>query len=260
MRALPERGTLPERPTCSVVVPVRDDAAELRGLLAAIAAQDVAPDEIVVVDNGSRDDSAAVARAAGCRVVSEERPGIPAAAAAGYDAARGDLILRCDADSRPGPGWVRAHVQAHRHARPGTVAVTGPAWFDLPGGLGRPASLAYVGAYVLATGSALGHAPLYGTTMSLRADWWASVRAGVTRTADVHDDMALSFLVRPGERVTFTRAVGVGMSPRALRGGADARRRWDRAWETLRLAWAVEPPWRRLRRRLIPARILGRRP
>ncbi|RIJ54999.1 glycosyltransferase, partial [Clavibacter lycopersici] len=69
------------RPTVSVVIPVRDDAGHLRACLQALAGQTVAPDEVVVVDNASRDDSAEVARLAGARVVHEPVVGIPAAAA-----------------------------------------------------------------------------------------------------------------------------------------------------------------------------------
>jgi glycosyltransferase involved in cell wall biosynthesis len=76
------------RPTVSVVIPVRDDAGHLRACLRALAGQTVAPDEIVVVDNASSDDTAEVARAAGARVVREPVVGIPAAACTGYDAAR----------------------------------------------------------------------------------------------------------------------------------------------------------------------------
>jgi len=43
-----------------VVIPVLDDAAALRRCLAAIAAQTRRTDEIVVVDNGSSDDTAGV--------------------------------------------------------------------------------------------------------------------------------------------------------------------------------------------------------
>ena len=73
--------------TVSVVIPVRDDAEMLARCLAALAAQTRPADEIVVVDNGSSDDSASVARSAGARVVAEATPGIPQAASTGYDAA-----------------------------------------------------------------------------------------------------------------------------------------------------------------------------
>ncbi|MCU1432036.1 MAG: glycosyl transferase family 2, partial [Actinotalea sp.] len=83
-------------PTLSVVVPVKDDAVALRRCLRQIGRQTVEPLEVIVVDNGSRDTTAAVAREHGARVVVEAAPGIAAAASAGYDAAVGQVIVRCD--------------------------------------------------------------------------------------------------------------------------------------------------------------------
>ena len=103
--------------TVSVVIPVKDDARRLAVCLAAIRRQTVAPLEVVVVDNGSTDASAAVARAGGARVVREEHAGIPAASAAGYDAAIGDVIARLDADSIPPAEWVET-IRGHLTERP----------------------------------------------------------------------------------------------------------------------------------------------
>ncbi|HCG15916.1 MAG TPA: glycosyl transferase, partial [Micrococcus luteus] len=63
-----------------------------RVCLALLAAQSRPALEVVVVDNGCVDDSAVLARAAGARVVREPRRGVPAAAAAGLDAAVGELL------------------------------------------------------------------------------------------------------------------------------------------------------------------------
>lgn len=232
------------------MVPVRDDEAELRGLLDALEQQREPPLEIIVVDNGSSDASAAVARAAGCIVLTHPVPGIAAAAAAGYDAARGDLIVRCDADSRPPPGWLLAHRRIHARDGPRTVLVTGPGRFILPAPLGDLLSGLYIGAYLLLTAAALGHLPAFGTTMSMRRQWWHQVREGTSRSADVHDDMDLSFQVRPGQRVRVTREVTVAMSPRALRVDRALLLRWSRAMHTLRRNWRLERPWQRWAARL----------
>ncbi len=90
----------------SVVITARNDAPMLRRALEALAAQTRPADEIVVVDNDSSDDTAAVAATGGARVVTEPIPGIPQAASAGYDAAVGRLIARIDADTVVPPGWL----------------------------------------------------------------------------------------------------------------------------------------------------------
>src|ERR1700721_2618991 len=54
--------------------------------------------EVLVVDNASEDDSAALAVAAGARVISEPRRGYGSAYLAGFAAARGRYIVMADAD------------------------------------------------------------------------------------------------------------------------------------------------------------------
>jgi len=80
--------------TCDLVLPCRDEAAALRELLPRV------PDElsVIVVDNGSRDGTAAVARSLGARVVLEPRPGYGAAVHAGVLAARAEHLAVMDGD------------------------------------------------------------------------------------------------------------------------------------------------------------------
>ncbi|MCD4527492.1 glycosyltransferase family 2 protein [Nocardioides sp. cx-173] len=237
-------------PTVSVVIPVRDDAEALRACLRLLAVQTTPPLEVVVVDNGSSDESAAVARAGGARVVAEPAVGIPSAAATGYDAARGEVIARCDADSRPGPEWVARIADAFA-SRPDLDAVTGWGWFhDLPRGLRWPAAAAYLGTYYATTHLALGHTSLWGSSMALRRSAWQAVRGEVHRDdPELHDDLDLAFVLGPSRVVRLDPRLLVGVSARSLRGAEQRRRRLDRAWRTLRVNWAVQPPWLRWQER-----------
>lgn len=190
-------GPAPSTVTVSVVIPVRDDSAHLRRCLGALAAQTLAPDETVVVDNDSRDDSAAVARAAGARVVFCGERGIPAAARTGYDAALGELILRLDADSIPAPTWVRSMVEALRD--PKVDAVTGGAVFH-DGPVTRRVTMAraFLWTYTAFAFPALGHTPLWGSNMAFRRRAWDDVRAEVHLDPELHDDLDLAYHL--GER------------------------------------------------------------
>lgn len=235
----------------SVVIPARDDAAALDRCLSLLAAQTVAPYEVIVVDNASCDDTAGVARRHGVRVVHEPRVGIPFAAATGYDAAQGQVIARLDADSRPGPDWVaRITVQMSRDR---VDAVSGTGWFhDLPRGLGRPAAGAYLGAYYVLGHLAAGHPVLWGSSMALRRTCWHRVRDRVHREdPELHDDMDLALVLGPGSRIRLDRGLAVGVSARSLRGGAQLRRRFARAFRTLAVNWAESPPWLRWRAHLV---------
>ena len=230
----------------SVVIPVRDDAVALRTCLAALARQTVRPLEVVVVDNGSSDASAVVARAFGARVVVEPHVGIPAAAATGYDAAAGQVVARLDADSVPPEHWVE-QVAAALAARPDSVAVTGVGVFhDAPAGLRHVLSVLYLGSYYLLGLAAAGHHVLWGSCMAFRRDAWTAVSGRVHRgDPEVHDDLDLALVLGPGAHVRLLPTWRVAVSARSLRGHGQRRRRLARARRTLALNWADAPPWQR---------------
>ncbi len=230
----------------SVVIPVRDDAVHLRRCLVALSRQTVPPLEVVVVDNASTDDSAAVARACGARVVEEPSIGIPAATATGYDAAVGSVLARLDADSLPPEDWVERIVDALER-RPDAVAVTGLGVFrDAPLGLRHLLSALYLGSYYVLGAAAAGHHVLWGSSMAIRRDAWAAVSGRVHRgDRELHDDLDLSLVLGPGARIDLVPTLTVGVSVRSLRGRAQLRRRLVRALRTLRLNWRDAPPWER---------------
>ena len=92
----------------SVVVPVRNGAATLPACLQALAAQTVGPAayEVIVVNDGSTDETAAVARRYPVRCLDLPPSGPAAARNAGVRQAQGDLVLFTDADCAPAPDWV----------------------------------------------------------------------------------------------------------------------------------------------------------
>lgn len=79
---------------CQLILPCRDEALALPALLASV------PPGIgvIVVDNGSSDQTASVARGLGAHVVEELTPGYGAAVQAGVEAATADLIAVADGD------------------------------------------------------------------------------------------------------------------------------------------------------------------
>lgn len=113
-------------PVVSVIIPVWNSPRLLRDCLAAIERQTLPSGqfEILVVDNGSTDDTAAVARAVpGVIVIEESQPGSYAARNRGLEAARGEYVAFTDADCLPAPDWLEAALRAARvHPRFGVLA------------------------------------------------------------------------------------------------------------------------------------------
>ena len=99
----------------SVVISSLNGAAGVDRCLRALAAQ---PNrsrlEIIVVDDGSADATAAVARAHGVTVISHPRNlGLAAARNTGVSAATGDIIAFLDDDCEPEPGWAEHLLAAY---------------------------------------------------------------------------------------------------------------------------------------------------
>jgi len=97
-------------PEISVVVPVRDGAAELPLLLASLEAQTLARDrfEVIVVDNASSDATADVARRGGALVLDEPVPNRSRARNRGAAAARSGLLAFIDVDCVAEPAWLES--------------------------------------------------------------------------------------------------------------------------------------------------------
>lgn len=94
----------------SVVIPCLDEEEPVGGVVREVLAQGV--DEVIVVDNGSRDATATRARDAGSRVVSEPLRGYGRACAAGVAAVRSDAEIVCflDGDGSDVPRFLPAVV------------------------------------------------------------------------------------------------------------------------------------------------------
>lgn len=115
-------------PQVSIVVPSRGGAQRLPHLVAALRAQTEPSWEAVVVLDGDIDDSAGVlATRAGDlpvrTIVFDQNQGRSAALNAGFAAATGEVLVRCDDDLRPASDFVAAHLARHRAGRVGVVGL-----------------------------------------------------------------------------------------------------------------------------------------
>ena len=138
-----------------MIVPAKNAQDTLARTLAALAAQDLdEPFEVVVVDDGSTDDTGRLARSApGPITVLDQAAAGPAQARnLGVARSTGTALAFCDADVFPDPGWLRTGVAALEHADvvqghvlPDPAARLGPfdrtLWITCEAGLYETASL-----------------------------------------------------------------------------------------------------------------------
>lgn len=202
----------------AVVIPARNEAHNLPGLLADL--RRTAPAQCVVVDDGSTDDTARIAAAAGATVIGagERPPGWNPkswAVQTGIDTVTQPVVVLLDADVRLAPGALEA-VVATLDVEGGLVSVAPR--HDV-GGVLETASVPFN--VVAALGAAAGRNPAsggaraaFGPCIAVRTDDLVAVGGHAAVAGELLDDVALAHRFR---------ACGRGVSLR--RGGALVRYR-----------------------------------
>ena len=96
----------------SIIIPAYNAADTIFACVRALQTQTIPRGryEIIVVDDGSADDTAQRAADAGARVIRQENAGAAAARNRGAQAAQGEILLFTDSDCIPAPDWVAQMV------------------------------------------------------------------------------------------------------------------------------------------------------
>ena len=118
-------------PTVSFVVPARNEAAYITECIDSLRRQrSFCGAEIVVVDNGSTDATAALAVKAGAKVVAEPRAGLARARQAGWAAAAGEIVVYVDADTRLPASWTEEVLRLFAADRDLVAVSSGFTFYD----------------------------------------------------------------------------------------------------------------------------------
>lgn len=199
----------------SIVIPVYNEALELDACLRAIAKQTVQPFEVIVVDNNSTDSTSAIAeRYSFVTRISEAKQGVVYARTTGFNAAKGEIIGRIDADTRLPKNWVET-----------VEAIFADETIDATSGA---ADYSDVAAATLFNRIDLffryrlerqlkGSVYLWGANMAMRRRAWRRVSSDLCFENGIHEDFDLAIhLQRLGCKVTFDERLHAAVSTRRV--------------------------------------------
>ncbi|MBA2439808.1 MAG: glycosyltransferase, partial [Thermoleophilaceae bacterium] len=240
---------LSEQPRISVVVCTYNGARTLRETMQGLARLDYPDFDVIVVDDGSVDESAAIARAHGARVISTENRGLSAARNTGLAAATGEIVAYLDDDAYPDRHWLTYLADAYRIGD--YVGVGGPN--IAPGDeRGTAAGIGFAPGsptHVLISDREAEHIP--GCNCSFRTDALAAVGGFDTQFRVAGDDVDLCWRMREaGGRIGFSPPAMVWHHRRAsLRTYWRQQRGYGKAEALLERKWpekynsAGHPTW-----------------
>lgn len=188
----------------SLIIPVYNEERHIRACLDAIAVQTVPVDQVVVVDNNCSDRTIEIAREYDfVEVVHEPKQGRGYARSAGFNAARGDILGRIDADSRIAKNWVEI-VKPRFSEDPTLSGMTGLAYTDILPGTGVIKSTFFSRFYYWFAHSGFNTITMWGANMAIRRSAWTAVKSKVLDDhLELHEDQDLSlWIAARGDRIT----------------------------------------------------------
>jgi 4,4'-diaponeurosporenoate glycosyltransferase len=208
------------RPRVAVIIPARDEERNIAAVVGSIVPHLKEGDEIVVVDDHSRDATAALAASAGARVVAApELPdgwmGKPHACWSGVGATTAEVLVFVDADVRMVNPTVVDRLACLAEFRPTTLVSVQP--WHLPGGVAERWAAMFNVVSIMGSGAGRAFARpqtalAFGPVLACRRDSYERLggHAHASVRSSVIEDVALGALfgttdvyVGSGETVTF---------------------------------------------------------
>lgn len=179
----------------TVVIPAYNEEKYIGACLDSILSQSRRPDEIIVVDNNSTDKTPEIIKKyKNVKYIIEKQQGIIPARNTGFDAASGDIIARCDADTILPRDWIKS-IESSFLKNESTVAVSTPLLLhDIK--FGNSSKLLFY-AYMLIPSIVIGHYPLIGPSMAVRKSAWDKIKNELCLDPhEVHEDLDISFHIK----------------------------------------------------------------
>ncbi|MFH1187027.1 MAG: glycosyltransferase family A protein [Candidatus Levyibacteriota bacterium] len=196
----------------SVVVLAYNEEKYIGKCLQSLMDQEEKPDEIIVVDNNSKDKTVEICKKFPVRIIKEKKQGIIAARNKGFNAALCDIIARCDADVIAPSDWIKKIKKNFRINN--IAALGGPIkFYDLP----VKTALFSQGYSKLAKRIYKNHV-LMGANMALRKSAWEKIKKELAiKDHHVHEDVDITMQIGKIGNIGFDKKMVMPTSARRMK-------------------------------------------
>lgn len=207
--------TMANKPlSLSIVIPVYNEQRNLDDCLGSISKQSAKPDEVIVVDNNSTDNTVKIAQKYPfVKILREQRQGQIFAQATGFDIATGAILARIDGDTILPVYWTEK-VKAKFSQSKKVAAVTG-------GGIPYDVHNKRIGAWIFRfyhrtiSVFVCGQVMLWGSNLAFRAELWPRVKKGLSFRTDIWEDYEMSFILGRHGAINYMGNIDIGCSYRS---------------------------------------------
>lgn len=199
----------------SVVIPVFNEEQHITSCLDSLAKQQIKPDEIIIVDNNSTDQSMKLAKKYPVRIVSEKKQGMIYARNTGFNSVFYEIIAKCDADTIVPADWLKRIKDNFEKGK--IDALSGPIYFnDLP--LVSESTLP-TRVYAQFMKTIQRHETLLGPNLALTKKIWEKIKNEVCLDdKKVHEDIDLAIHIKKHHgRIKFDPELKVYTSGRRIK-------------------------------------------
>lgn len=213
----------------AVVIPAYNEQRDIHGCIDALKVQSMSPQQIIVVDNNSTDDTREIVQQrGGVELLSESRQGVRYARNTGFNAVKTDIIARVDADTRVDSDWVERLNEYFLENDDVSAVVGASYYYDMP--LAKNRRNVTIDRFLRRFIGASKRPLLYGSNMALRTTAWSMIKDEVCMAGGMFEDYDISIhLAEHGSIVGYDSGLVAGISARRL---ADSPRDF---WENMRL-------------------------
>ncbi len=211
----------------SLVIPVYNEEKFIGNCLNSVFNQTIIPDEVIIVDNNSTDNTIDIASQFPVKIVKERKQGMIPARNCGFENAKYEIIAKTDADTVFPKNWIE---KIKEQFVDGVVAVGGPVYYSDALIKGKFLDTVF-DIYFDVTSLMFGRTILTGANYAILKTAWQELKdKTILDDSKVHEDMDISYKMSDLGQVKWVDELGVYSSARRV--------------EKRFLSWATDYPLR----------------